>query len=213
MAEEAGEVAAAGVAAVAPIIIPEGMDQDLAFTLSEVVGMTNANMRTRLLNQGIKEAQDLGMIDVETLTGCFTAQNTPSAMIMVRLKALKAWVDDEMDIHEYDDDFDVLRFTEEVMKKTQRRNAHTRRGAGQSGSKHHQDASSSTKAERFDGKHANWKEAKNSFVAQLTQIKNPQGISLYYVIREENREEEFRHQYGILGARIYDAPLKGTQYE
>jgi hypothetical protein len=69
------------------------------------------------------------------------------------------------------------------------------------------------KLRTFNGQGDQWPRSKQELTAYLNQIKNKQGIPVYYVIQEWADEEEYQRDNGELGQRIYDAPLEGHIYE
>jgi hypothetical protein len=48
------------------------------------------------------------------------------------------------------------------------------------------------KLNSFKGKRENWLKSKRELTAYLNQIKNEQGIPVYYVIRDPEQEEKYR---------------------
>lgn len=62
--------------------------------LLDVIGMTAVQV-TRLAKNGILTAEDVAMLDVDTLMGI--PVDTTAAMIKMRLKTLKTWIDTAFD--------------------------------------------------------------------------------------------------------------------
>jgi hypothetical protein len=48
--------------------------------------------------------------------------------------------------------------------------------------------------------------------AYLNQIKNDNGVPLYYVIRDPNLENQYCNDNGEIGKKIYEAPFQGRVY-
>lgn len=195
------------------VVEHDGMEPTFDFVLEHILGMTSAKMRSRLHKQGISSAADMSLVDIDTILDCFTSTTAPNAMLKMKLKALKAWIDVEVDVRGYGG-FDIRNFTADHLRTHQRRLA--TKGSG--GSAHEgggrtEAYAPSSKTLEFDGKQQNWMTAKNRFVAKLNQMKNGEGLPLYYVIRESDQEDEYRTQHGEMGNRVYDAPLQGNVYK
>ena len=95
------------------------------------------------------------------------------------------------------------------MRKHQRMLARKKKDGDSGFTRKEESSSSASKTTHFVGKNYNWIPTKRSLIAKLNQSKNAQGTPLHYVIRDPGKEEEYRRQYGAIGAQIYDAPLMG----
>ena len=177
-------------------------EQDFRDTLTTVVRMSNAEA-TKVTNNGIVTAADLSLMDQDSIMDIFKPrgsgrnQAVPNAMILMRLKALKAWVDEQVDTYG-EDELDVTDFDNATCREYQRRlaRASTKQHDGGKKTKMGEPDSKSLK---FDGKRDRWENSKREFLAHLQQCKGANGIPLYYVIRDPELEEEFRREYGNIG--------------
>jgi hypothetical protein len=61
----------------------------------------------------------------------------------------------------------------------------------------------------FNGKRDNWLKAKRKLTAYLDQIKDEQGIPIYFVICNPEQEDKYCEDNGEVGKNIYEAPFKG----
>lgn len=166
----------------------------------------------RLMNNGISTAEDdMAMIDSKTLMALMP--DTTSAMIKMRLKTLKSWVDTEFDtvILQPSGTLDIRTFHVEVCRELQRKLS--RKGSTTVSFK-----SSTRQADVKDGigtfngnKINNWKRAKRKFKADMAQVKNEYGIPLSYVIRDDE-EREAALLAGGFAAQLFDAPMSGPTF-
>ena len=131
----------------------------------------------------------------------------------MRLRALKSWIDTSLDNY---DSVDVTDFDGETCKNLQCKLARKTRGDSSStGSSMEGKSSDGTgmKLSVFDGKPENWEDSKRNLIAKLNQMKNSEGVPLYYVIRSDDEEENYRKEHGEIGNKIYDAVHFGRQYD
>ena len=191
-------------------IIP--IDPEGAFThvLEHVIGLDTQAKRDRITNTGIRTAEDLMLIDMEGLMDCISV-NTISIMVRTRMKTMKKWVEEEFDV-EGEGNVDISKFTIEVCKEKQREIS---RSTGTSNQSSSSDKTITTKDKLsiFSGKRGDWLNAKRKLTAYLNQIKNAQGVPIYYVIRDPEEEEKYREDNGDIGKSIYEAPPRGRIYE
>eukprot|EP00934_Nitzschia_sp_Nitz4_P002319 Nitzschia sp. Nitz4//scaffold471_size5685//193//5616//NITZ4_009210-RA/size5685-processed-gene-0.1-mRNA-1//1//CDS//3329552692//2319//frame0 len=199
------------------------MDENLTYILTETVMMTQASQQ-RIANQGIVSSNEIALVDMDALMDCFSSTNKPTVLVAMRLRALKQWIDMQYDVHGPEPDvrdpqaqptWSILEFTPEVCQAIQRTLAKSKKGSSIGGNAEGSkgEASSDMTKIKFNGKPAQWEDCKRSFVSRMNQIKNDDGVPLYYVIRDPLEEEDFRTKYGIIGTKIYDAPLKGPRYQ
>ena len=215
MAENEDAAVPAGEAAALarePGEIAEGAnDQKETFktVLRDIVGITNEQQINRLSTHGgIEMAEDMAYIDSDSLMDIFTANNQPTAMVKMRLRAFKTWVDTRIDNF---GTIDVNEFNHDECKKVQRSLARRTHNTPNNESK--QPDSSTTKLSKFDGKTENWEDNKRNLIARLNQTKNTDGTPLYYIIRDEDEEDHYCREHGEVGRKIYDAVMHGWQYD
>ena len=199
---------------VAPIILPRPpaplvlQQQDFAACITGVVIMAQAQL-TRLLNNGISTAEDMAMLDNETLMAVMP--DATSAMIKMRLKTLKSWIDREFDtvVGQPSGTLDIRRFNTEVCRELQRKLS--RKGSATVSFKSSTQTDVKDGIGTFNGKINTWKRAKRKFEAGLVQLKNENGIPLSYVIRDDE-ERDAAIAAGGLAAQLYDAPMSGPTF-
>jgi hypothetical protein len=158
-----------------------------ACLLLDVIGMTAVQV-TRLATNGILTAEDVAMLDVDTLMG-IPVDTTP-AMIKMRWKTFKTWIDTAFDaaVGQPSGTMFISDFTNEICRELQRKIS---RKSGVTFAK-----SLSTSANTkdgigtFNGKINTWKRAKRTFEAGLAQFKNENGVPLSYIIRDESERTE-----------------------
>ena len=191
-----------------PVIQPPiPADSILAFAwvLQYVIGLDTQAKRDRVtVRAGVTQADDLLLVDTDSLLDCLT-ENT-SVMAKTRLKALKLWTKEQFDIHKR---ITIHDFTQDVCKEKQMLIANPK-----SSTKTSSDSGSTKEKLRvFNGKRENWTNAKRELTAHLNQIINEEGVPIYYVIRDPESEQEYRANNGELGNMIYDAPFQGRIYD
>ena len=178
------------------------------WTLTHIIGFDTQAKRERVTNQGgVTTIMDLLMVDMSQLLECLTA--TTSVMAKTKLQALKTWAEEQYDTNE---EVFVQDFTADICREYQFKFARTK-SRTQTKSDTTTTTTSKDKLRTFNGKPENWLNAKRELTAYLNQITNPDGIPLYYVIRDPDKEQEYRENNGEIGERIYDAPFRGRTYE
>jgi Reverse transcriptase (RNA-dependent DNA polymerase) len=190
-----------------PMIPPIPNDPAGAFmhVLQHIIGLDTPAKRDRVtINAGITEAEGLLYVEMDSLINSLTPQT--SIIAKTRLKTLKRWVEEEYDI---EGAIDISKFTDHVCRDLQRSIARSTKPTQQAD----KGATAKEKLPSFNGKRENWLKSKRELTAYLNQIKNEQGVPLYYVIRDPDQEEKYRADNGDIGKRIYEAPFKGRIYE
>jgi hypothetical protein len=186
--------------------IPEDDQGAFVWVLEHVIGLdTDAKRQRVTVNAGCTTAEDLLMVETDSLVDCLT--NNTSILSKTKLKTLKRWAEEEYDI---EGSVDIRKFTVGVCRERQRQLARTDKTVGQQTEK---GTTTKEKLTTFNGKRDNWLKAKRELTAYLNQIKNTQGIPIYYVIRDPEEEERYRESNGEIGKKIYEAPFKGRIYE
>lgn len=188
---------------------PQGMpdDQPGAFTyvLEHIIGLDTVAKRERVtINAGVTTAEDLLYVEMDSLIDCLT--NNTTIIAKACLKTLKRWAEDEYDI---EGQVDIRKFNEEICKERQRNIARSTKAGVQPLDK---GTTTKEKLTLFNGKRENWLRAKRELTAHLNQIKNEQGVPIYYVIRDPDQEDKYREDNGDIGKIIYEAPFKGRIY-
>ena len=176
--------------------------------LKDVVMMTPTQIQ-HLISNGVSTAEDVAMLDNETLMSIPLAA-TP-AMITMRLKTLKQWVDTAFDeaVGLPTGTLDIRRFNTNVCRELQRKIS--RKGGAAVTFKSSVQADVKDGIGTFNGKISNWKRAKRKFEAGLAQFKNENRILLSYVIRDDT-ERDAAIAAGGFAAQLYDAPMTGPTF-
>jgi hypothetical protein len=191
-----------------PAIIPPlpGSPQgDFEHVLEYIIGLdTQAKRDCVMVTAGCVTVEDLLYVETKNLLACLEA-DTP-IMAKTRLKTLKKWTEDMFDLS---GDVDVANFTLDVCKENQWAIARTAKPAAGKTDK----TIAEEKLRYFNGDRTLWLKSKRELTAYRNQILNEQGISVYYVIRDKDDEEQYRMHNGEIGKRIYDALFKGRVYE
>ena len=195
---------------VAPLLLPQPpaplalQQEEFATCTTAVVIMTPAQLN-RLLNNGISTAEDMAMLDNETLMAIMPDATT-SAMIKMRLKTLKSWIDREFNtvVGQPSGTLDIRRFTPEVCRDLQR--TLSRKGSSTVSFKSSTQSDVKDGIGTFNGKISNWKRSKRKFEAGLAQLKNENGIPLSYITRDDG-EREAAVAAGGFAAQLYEAPM------
>ena len=174
--EEADTQPIARGARAAPRVLEGGEEaNDLQRVLRDIIGITGDGQISRFQTHGgITTAEDIAYVDIDS-----------SAMVKMRLRALKSWIDTSLDNY---DSVDVTDFDGETCKNLQCKLARKTRGDSSStGSSMEGKSSDGTgmKLSVFDGKPENWEDSKRNLIAKLNQMKNSEGVPLYYVIRSD----------------------------
>ena len=181
------------------------MDADLNQVLTNVLGLTNAQV-TKLEAEEIVDAIEIAGTAIKDILDCFKGQQKLKAAQKAKLTAFKAWVDDQRKVVG-DDNIDVLGFDDDTMKRWRYKTNASDKAETKS------EATSTTiDVGKFDGNDAGWLKEKDKFIAKLFQMKNKDGIPIYYVIRDLKDEAKIRTQFGDIGDRIYDAPHTGERF-
>ena len=72
----------------------------LRTALRDIIGITADQQLNRFnTHGGIRTAEDIAYVDAETLLSIFATTNQPTAMVKMRLRALKSWIDKCVDNH------------------------------------------------------------------------------------------------------------------
>jgi hypothetical protein len=94
--------------------VPENDPAFLA-VLQDIVGLDTQPKRDRVTKHGgVKSADDLLLVDMDSLLACLT-QGT-SVMAKTKLKTLKLWVEEQYDLH---GTVDITKFTADVCRAKQ----------------------------------------------------------------------------------------------
>ena len=175
--------------------------------LLEVVQMT-AVQAARLATNGCNTAEDVAMLDTDTLMG-IPLETTP-AMIKMRLKTLKTWIDTAFDsvVGQPSGTMYVSDFTADICRDLQRKLS---RKMGVTFAKAASSADTKDGIGSFNGKLGTWKRAKRKFEAGLAQFKNENGVPLSYVIRDDS-ERDATVATGGYAATLYDPPFIGPTF-
>jgi hypothetical protein len=199
---------------VAPLLLPRPpaplalQQEEFAACITNVVIMTPAQLN-RLINNGISTAEDMAMLDNDTLMAIMP--DATSAMTKMRLKTLKSWIDKEFDtvVGQPSGTLDIRRFNLEVCRELQRKLS--RKGSSTVSFKSSTQTDVKDGIGTFNGKISNWKRSKRKFEAGLAQLKNENGIPLSYVIRDDE-EREAAIAAGGFAAQLYEAPMSGPTF-
>jgi hypothetical protein len=198
------EMANVQVPPVVPLL-PEDPEEAFNHVLEHVVGLDTAVKRERVtINGGVRTIDDILYVEIDSLLECLT-QNT-SVLARTRLKTLKFWAEAEDDIG---NGINLNHFTAEVCRERQKIIAKSTRSTNDTGDKA---TATREKLSTFNGKRENWGRAKRELIAYLNQIKNDNGVPLYYVIRDPDLEDQYRNDNGEIGRKIYEAPFMGRIY-
>jgi hypothetical protein len=87
---------------------------------------------------------------------------------------------------------DLNHFTAKVCRERQKAIAKSHKGTA----KYSDKATSCEKLNTFNGKREHWMKAKRELTAHLNQIKNDNGVPLYYVIRDPDLQDQDRNDNG-----------------
>jgi len=154
--------------------LPAAMNMEArieAFTavLTNIVAI-NAQQRARMLNNGVEVAEDLTMMDEQTMLDIFptTGATTLNAMQKMRLKALRKWAMDQTQELQEDQVLEPQDFTQDVCRKIQMKLAYAKKSErSDSGQK-----ASAGSPGTFNGKADKWSVSNlhiwDKFVANLT---------------------------------------------
>ena len=183
--------------------IPEDPFDALLWTLQHIVGLTTAVQRNSVVNNGIRDVMDLALIEGTDIIESLPA--AASAMARMRLRALAQWSQEQFSLGI---DYTVDQFTAEVCREMQIKLTRPKSTSSTS----ERSTTTKTKLATFTGKREQWIKAKRELTAHLNQVKNTNGIPIYYVIRDPEQEEKYRNENGEIGRRIYDTPHYGTVY-
>lgn len=176
--------------------------------LLDVVQMT-AIQAARLATNGCNTAEDLAMLDVDTFMGI--PLETMSAMIKMRLKTLKTWIDTAFDavVGQSTGTMYISDFTPHICREFQRKLSR------KTGVTFPKSTGSTTDTKdgigMFNGKIGTWKRAKRKFEAGLAQFKNENGVPLSYMIRDDF-ERAATVESGAYAATLYDPPFIGPTF-
>ena len=181
---------------------------DFDAVLMNIIGMNNAQVN-HLLTQGIRDAEDLLLIDDTAMTELFTRAGliTVNTMTRTRLHAFRQWVQEQ---ENNGIELDLEEFTVDECRQQQKKlGSKTMISTKEKGMK--EDAKP---PEKFSGKQKAWKEWKLEFCAYLAAKRGSSDIPLSYVIRVDTdvTEEEYDNLEGTAKA-IYDAPLQGKHFD
>lgn len=151
----------------------------------------------------------MAMLDNDTLMAIMP--DATSAMIKMRLKTLKSWIDREFDmvVGQPSGTLDIRQFSLEVCRDLQRKLS--RKGSSSVSFKSTTQTDVKDGIGTFNGKISNWKRSKRKFEAGLAQLKNENGIPLSYVIRDDG-EREAAITAGGFAAQLYEAPMSGPTF-
>jgi len=164
---------------------------------------------TRLATNGILTAEDVAMLDVDTLMGI--PVDTMPAMIKMRLKTLKTWIDTAFDatVGQPSGTMYISDFTNEICRELQRKIS--RKSVVTFAKSVSTSADTKDGIGTFNGKINTWKRAKRKFEAGLAQFKNENGVPHSYIIRDES-ERIATINAGGYAATLYDAPFIGPTF-
>jgi hypothetical protein len=118
---------------------------------------------------------------------------------------VKIWAENKDDVG---NGINLSLFTPEVCRERQKLIAKTTRATTDSSDK----STTSEKLNTFNGKREQWMKAKRELTAYLNQIKNDNGVPLYYVIRDPNLEDQYRNDNGEIGRKIFEVPFQDRVY-
>jgi hypothetical protein len=183
--------------------IPEDHFEALLWTLQHIVGLNTAVQRNSVVNNGICDVVDLALVEGNDIIESLPA--AASAMARMRLRALAQWSQEQFSLGI---DYTVDQFTAEVCREMQIKLTRPKSTSSTS----ERSTTTKTKLATFTGKREQWIKAKRELTAHLNQVKNINGIPIYYVIRDPEQEEKYRTENGEIGRKIYDAPHFGTIY-
>ena len=178
--------------------------QDVLRDVIELQDNTINRMDTQLINT----ARRFSQMEVANIFQHYVKAERPGPFHLQRLVAFKFWYDQLKDL-QGNHDIDISEFNNHKLNQTM----DLLGGKTDKTSDKKESPSSKEFSKKFNGKSNEWDSSKKELEAYLNTRKNTQGIPLYYVIRDPNKEQQYRINHGRLGALIYDAQFTGEQYE